>query len=82
MCECGQGRGGSGRRGGGGGGERGNPMSSLDQTGVLGGSGRVLNSLNFYQASFKSPGRFNFRCVLSSQWKAVTVNSRSLQCQL
>ena len=41
---------------------------------VLGGSGGVVNSLDFCPASLKSLGCFYFRCVLSSQWKAVTVN--------
>ena len=48
----------------------------------LGGSGGVVNSLDFYPASLKSLGCFYFRCVLSSQWKAVTVNLRILHCQL
>ena len=41
---------------------------------VLGDSGGVVNSLDFCPASLKSLGCFYFRCVLSSQWKAVTVN--------
>ena len=41
---------------------------------LLGGSGGVVNSLDFCPASLKSLGCFYFRCVLSSQWKAVTVN--------
>ena len=41
---------------------------------LLGGLGRVVNSLDFYPASLKSLGCFYFWCVLSSQWKAVTVN--------
>ena len=41
---------------------------------VLGNPGRVVNSLAFCPASLKSLGCFYFRCVLSSQWKAVTVN--------
>ena len=49
---------------------------------VLGGSGWVVNSLDFYPALLKSLGCFYFQCILSSQWKAVTVNSQSLQCQL
>ena len=48
---------------------------------VLGGSGRVVNSLDFCLASLKSLGYFYFRCVLSSQWKVVTVNLRNLHCQ-
>ena len=34
------------------------------------------------QAPFKSLSCFYFRCVLSSQWKAVTVNLLILHCQL
>ena len=49
---------------------------------LLGGSGGVVNSLDFCPASLKSVGCFYFRCVLSSQWKAVTVNLRILHCQL
>ena len=49
---------------------------------LLGGSGGVVNSLDFCPASLKSLGCFYFRCVLSSQWKAVTVNLRILHCQL
>ena len=45
-------------------------------------SGGVVNSLDFCPASLKSHGCFYFRCVLSSQWKAVTVNLRILHCQL
>ena len=41
---------------------------------LLGDSGGVVNSLDFCPASLKSLGCFYFRCVLSSQWKAVTVN--------
>ena len=41
---------------------------------ILGGSGRVVNSLDFYPPSLKSLGCFHFQWVLSSQWKAVTVN--------
>ena len=47
----------------------------------IGDSGRVVNSLDFCQASLKSLGCFYFRCVLSSQWKAVTVNLQILHCQ-
>ena len=43
---------------------------------LLGGSRGVVNSLDFCPASLKSRSCFNFRCVLSSQWKAVTVNLR------
>ena len=50
--------------------------------GVLGSSGRVVNSLDFCLASLKSLGCFYFWCVLSSQWKAVTVNLWILHCQL
>ena len=49
---------------------------------VLGGSGGVVTSLYFCPASLEFFGRFYFRCVLSSQWKAVTVNLRILHCQL
>ena len=45
-------------------------------------SGGVVNSLDFCLASLKSLGCFYFRCVLSSQWKVVTVNMRILHCQL
>ena len=48
---------------------------------LLGDSGGVVNSLEFCPASLKSLGCFYFRCVLSSQWKAVTVNLRILHCQ-
>ena len=41
---------------------------------VLSDSSGVVNSLDFCPASLKSLGCFYFRCVLSSQWKAVTVN--------
>jgi len=49
---------------------------------LLGGSGGVVNSLDFCLASLKSLGCFYFRCVLSSQWKAVTENLWILHCQL
>ena len=49
---------------------------------VLGDSGGVVNSLDFCLASLKSLGCFFFRCVLSSQWKVVTVNLQILHCQL
>ena len=49
---------------------------------LLCGSGRVVNSLDFCLASLKSLGCFYFCCILSSQWKAVTVNLRILHCQL
>ena len=52
------------------------------QASLLGDSGGVVNSLDFCPASLKSLGCFYFRCVLSSQWKAVTVNLRILHCQL
>ena len=48
---------------------------------VLGDSDGVVNSLDVCPASLKSLGCFYFRCVLSSQWKAVTVNLRILHCQ-
>ena len=53
-------------------------------TAVLGGSGRVVNSLDFCLASLKSLGCFYFWCILSSQsqWKVVTVNLQILHCQL
>ena len=41
---------------------------------VVGDSGGVVNSLDFYPALIKSLGCFYFRCVLSSQRKAVTAN--------
>ena len=63
--------------------------STLDKTtmhaarvSLLGGSGGVVNALDLCPASLKSLGCFHFRCVLSSQWKAVTVNLRILHCQL
>ena len=40
---------------------------------LLGNSGRVVNSLYFCPASLKSLCCFYFLCVLSSQWKVVTV---------
>ena len=49
---------------------------------VLGDSGGVVNSLDFCPASLKSFGCFYFWCVLSSQWKVVTVNLQILHCQL
>ena len=49
---------------------------------LLGDSGRVVNSLDFCPASLKSLGCFYFWCILSSQWKAVTVNLLILHCQL
>ena len=49
---------------------------------LLGGSGGVVNSFDFCPVSLKSLGCFYFGCVLSSQWKAVTVNLRILHCQL
>ena len=49
---------------------------------VLGDSGGVINSLEFCPASLKSLGCFYFRCVLASQWKAMTVNLLILHCQL
>ena len=48
---------------------------------ILGDSGGVVNSHDFCPASLKSLGCFYFQCVLSSQWKAVTVNLRILHCQ-
>ena len=48
---------------------------------LLGDSGGIVNSLDVCLASLKFFGCFCFRCVLSSQWKAVTVNLRILYCQ-
>ena len=45
---------------------------------IMGDSGGVVNPLEFYPPSLKSLGHFYFSCVLFSQWKAVTVNLRSL----
>ena len=45
---------------------------------LLGDSGGVVNSVDFCPASL---GGFYFRCVLSSQWKAVTMNLQILHCQ-
>ena len=56
--------------------------SAINERGLLGASGGVVNSLDFCPAPLKSLGCFRFRCVLSSQWKAVTVNLRILHCQL
>ena len=47
---------------------------------TMGGSGGVVSSLDFCLASLKSLGCFYFRCILSSQWKAVTVNLQILHC--
>ena len=41
---------------------------------LFGNSSGVVHSLDFCLASLKSLGCFYFRCILSSQWKAVTVN--------
>ena len=49
---------------------------------VLGGSGRVVNSLDFCLALLESLVCFYFWCTLSSQRKAVTVNLQILHCQL
>ena len=49
---------------------------------LLGGSGGVVNSLDFCPASLKSLGCFYFQHILSSQWKAATVNLQGLHCQL
>ena len=43
---------------------------------LLGGSGGVVNSLDFYPASLKSLGCIYFQWVLSSQWNVVAVNSQ------
>ena len=55
--------------------------STRPKQSLLGNSGGVVNSLDFCPASLNSHGCFYFRCVLSSQWKAVTVNLRILHCQ-
>ena len=55
------------------------PPATVD---LLGGSSGVVNSPDVFPASLKSLGCFYFRCVLSSQRKAVTVNLRILLCQL
>ena len=62
--------------------ESGSSGNSRDYCCLLGGSGGVVNSLDFCLASLKSLGCFYFLCVLSSQWKAVTVNLWILHCQL
>ena len=49
---------------------------------LLGSSGGFFNSLDFCPAVLKSLGCFYFWCVLSSQWKAVTVNLQILHCLL
>ena len=41
---------------------------------LLGDSGGLVNSLDLCPALLKSLGCFYFRCVLSSQWKAVTLS--------
>ena len=57
-------------------------VTNIHTISLLGGSGGVVNSLDFCLASLKSLGRFCFQCVLSSQWKAMTVNLQILRCQL
>ena len=57
------------------------PMKSDKPVSLLGGSGGAVNSLDFCLASLKSLGCFYFWYVLSSQCKAVTVNSHILRCQ-
>ena len=57
-------------------------VSLLKACCVLGDSGGVVNFLNICPASLKSLGCLYFQCMLSSQWKAVTVNLRILHCQL
>ena len=47
---------------------------TLDTSPLLSSSGGVVNTIDFCPASLKSLGCFYFRCVLSSQSKAVTVN--------
>ena len=49
---------------------------------VLGDSGGVVNSLDVCLESLKSVGCFYFRHILSSQWKAVTVNLPTLKAYL
>ena len=41
---------------------------------LFGDLGGVVHSLDFCLALLKSLGCFYFWCILSSQWKAVTVN--------
>ena len=41
---------------------------------LLGDSGGVVNSLDFYLVLLKSLGCFYFRCVLSSQWNSEFAN--------
>ena len=61
--------------------ERWNLQQTNTNTLLLGDSGGVVNSLDFCPALLKSLGCFYFWCILSSQWKAVTVNFRILHCQ-
>ena len=56
-------------------------ITALWWSSTMGDSGGVANSLYVCLASLKSLGCFYFRCVLSLQWKAVTVNLRILHCQ-
>ena len=42
----------------------------------------IVNPFDFCLASLKPLGCFYFRCILSSQWKAVMVNLHILHCQL
>ena len=49
---------------------------------ILGGSSRVVNSLDFYPASLKSLAVFTSSAYFLHQWKAVTINLQGLQCQL
>ena len=49
---------------------------------LWGGSGGVVNSLDFCPASLKSLGCFHFRCVLSSQWKSERVWQQARTCCL
>ena len=44
----------------------------------MGGSGWVVNSLDFCLALLKSLGCFHFQCVLSSQWKVLTEFTNSM----
>ena len=49
-------------------------FSLLNKGRLFGGSGVVVNSLDFCVALLISLGCFYFWCILFSQWKAVTMN--------
>ena len=51
-----------------------NQLVAYSSSLILGGSGGVVNSLDFCLALLKSLGCFYFQCILSSQWKALTIN--------